>query len=229
MKTEPDLCPERTRTVTDLDEFRRALATRRPSLRPFRVMVEVARSEPTDMDIKECLSRHLRSLGHVVSNDGPDWVFSIIAIQHGNLVECSIILRRFFRSTAPGTERLGAPANNRVDFGRSACSPMTGRVGSAHVDEADFAGGRTAADPAAEGDFNNDASQSAKTSKDGSAEAVSVDGPEEIRLRSGGWVYESLKFHGLFGVPRESVDGFLADLARQMERQHMGPVLAKQE
>jgi hypothetical protein len=164
MKSEPGKCQVGTKTVAELDGYRRTLSSGRSTVRSFRVMVEVACSEPADKDIKKYLSRHLEDLGHTVSDLGVDWVFSIIAIRHGNLVQLSVILRRLFRSTTPGTETV----------------------------------------PAGEHDH--------------------------IRLRSGAWEYESLRFHGLFGVPPEALDSFLADLARQMVREQMGgTLLLKQE
>ena len=41
-----------------------------------------------------------------------------------------------------------------------------------------------------------------------------------ICLRSGAWVYESLRFHGLFGVARSELEGFLADIAAEFGHQH---------
>ena len=164
MKSESGKYLTDTNTVTELADYRRALSSGRSNGRPLRVMVEVACSEPEDNDIKTYLSRHLEELGYVLSEHRPDWVFSIIAMRHGTLVEFSVILRQFLRSTTPGTE------------------------------------------------------------------AVPGEGPDQIRLRTGAWVYESLKFHGLFGVPRALLDNFLADLARQMVCEQMGGVaLLKQE
>jgi hypothetical protein len=72
-----------------------------------RVMVEVACNEPVGEKINIGLARELGDLGYVVVSDHrPDWVFSIIAFQHGSLVELSVVLRQLFRSTAPGTEML---------------------------------------------------------------------------------------------------------------------------
>ena len=68
-------------------------------------MVEIACDDAIGEDIKTSLTRDLEESGCVTgSSDRPDWVFSIIAFQHCNLVELSVVLRQFFRSTAPGTE-----------------------------------------------------------------------------------------------------------------------------
>ncbi len=60
------------------------------------VQVEVACNEPVGEDIRKCLTEELGKLDSViVVDEGPDWVFSIIALHHGLLVELSVILRRF--------------------------------------------------------------------------------------------------------------------------------------
>ena len=59
--------------------------------------MEVACNEPVGEDIRKCLTEELGKLDSViVVDEGPDWVFSIIALHHGLLVELSVILRRFF-------------------------------------------------------------------------------------------------------------------------------------
>jgi len=77
-------------------------------------MVEIACDDAIGADIKSCLTRHLEESGYVtVLDDRPDWVFSIIAFHHANLVELSVVLRRFFRSTAPGTEIVKAGGHDQ--------------------------------------------------------------------------------------------------------------------
>jgi hypothetical protein len=120
-------------------------------------MVEVACNDPVGEDIKICLTKHLEESSCVaMSDNGPDWVFSIIAFHHGNLVELSVVLRQFFRSTAPGSEM--------------------------------------------------------ETS----------DSSDQTVRRKGGWVYESLRYHGLHGVPKPDLGAFLKSLAKEFESQHLG-------
>ncbi|MBM3301401.1 MAG: hypothetical protein FJY85_15790 [Deltaproteobacteria bacterium] len=159
MKNEPTShTPERA-SIVQFDEYRKSVATGKSSRKSTRVMVEVACNDPVGADIKACLTKHLRELGRVVVSDHqPDWVFSIIAFRHMNLVQLSVVLRQFFRSTRPGTEM------------------------------------------------------------------AKPDGVDQERLRDGGWVYESLKFHGLFGVRDRDLRGFLGNLAKEFGLQHAAPV-----
>jgi hypothetical protein len=123
---------------------------------PVRVQVEVASSEPVGEDIRTGLSEELGKLdGVVVLDDGPDWVYSIIALQHDHLVELSVILRQFFRASKPGTE------------------------------------------------VNTSASS------------------DGTKLNPGAWVYESLKFHGLFGVRATDLKGLLRSLADEFSKNHL--------
>lgn len=149
-------------SIFDFEEHRKSVAAEKSSRKSTRVMIEVACNEPVGADIKSCLGKHLEELGHVVLADQrPDWVFSIIAFSHTNLIELSVVLRHFFRSTRPGTE------------------------------------------------------------------IVKAEGADHEMLREGGWVYESMKFHGLYGVPDQDLEGFLGFLAKEFGRQHAGPLKAK--
>jgi hypothetical protein len=105
METNRELIAEETATIIELGNCRKCKsANRRPSGR-VTVMVEIACDDAIGEDIKTSLTRDLEESGCVtVSSDRPDWVFSIIAFHHCNLVELSVVLRQFFRSTAPGTE-----------------------------------------------------------------------------------------------------------------------------
>lgn len=155
MKNNQELAAEETAKTIELGDYRKREYAR-ASRRCIRVMVEVACDQPFGEDIKIDLKRYLEESGKVVSSDHhPDWVFSIIAFDHGYLVELSVVLRQFFRSTTPGTEM--------------AVSDLSGQ-------------------------------------------AV---------LRKGGWVYESLRYHGLHGVPRPDVRDFLKGLAEGFVRQHL--------
>lgn len=114
-----------------------------------RVKVEVACTEPVGKLILDRFSADFESMGClVVGDDKPDWILSVIAFSAGDIVELSIVLRRLFRSTLPGTE----------------------------------------------------------------VENLDSDGTP--RLRAGGWVYESLRFHGLFGVPRAELASFIGQMVR---------------
>ena len=116
-----------------------------------RVKVEVACREPVGKFIQERFSAAFESVGCVVvGDDKPDWILSAIAFSAGNIVELSLVLRRLFRSTVPGTE-------------------------IEHVD--------------AEG---------------------------AAQLRAGGWVYESMRFHGLFGVPTMQLGAFIDQTVRDL-------------
>jgi len=121
------------------------------------VMIEIACEDSIGDEIRKCLTRNLEDTGCVsISHDHPDWVFSIICFQYGNLVEMSVVIRQFFRSTRPGTEM-----------------PETGES-------------------------------------------------EQAGLRKGGWVYETLKYHGLHGVPKMELANFLKNLANDFTSQHLG-------
>ena len=119
--------------------------------------MEVACNEPVGEDIRKCLTEELGKLDSViVVDEGPDWVFSIIALHHGLLVELSVILRRFFRASKPGTEEKASPPNG------------------------------------------------------------------EKTLNPGAWIYESLRFHGLFGVPVTDLKGLLVSMAEEFGKTHLG-------
>ena len=155
MMTDSELTPKETTKTIELRD-RRTSWPAKPSRRRVRVMVEVASDGPIGEEIKIRLTRHLEEPGNVaISDHRPDWVFSIIAFDHGHLVELSVVLRQFFRSTAPGTEM-----------------------------------------------------------------AISDSSGQAVR-RKGGWVYESLRYHGLHGVPKPDLGDFLKGLAEGFVGQHL--------
>ena len=53
-------------------------------------------------------------------------------------------------------------------------------------------------------------------------EMVKESGSDRETLRKGGWVYESLKYHGLHGVPKLALGDFLKDLALEFTTQRLG-------
>ena len=157
MKTNWELAAEETARIIELGNCRKRSSVTGVSSGRVIVMVEIACDDAIGEDIKICLTRHLEESGYVnVSDDRPNWVFSIIAFHHGNLVQMSVILRRFFRSTAPGTEMVKAGE------------------------------------------------------------------PDQEMMRRGGWVYESLRYHGLHGVPKMALEDFLKGLAKEFTSQHLG-------
>jgi hypothetical protein len=150
-------------TVLKLDDLRRARERRDGYFPPIRVKVEVACHEEADLAIERRMRAALGSLGcRVGGEDEPDWVLSIIAFSYGDLVELSIVLRRLFRSTFPGTEM------------------------------------------------------------------ARVDSKELGDLCQGKWLYESLRFHGLFGVRRAELNQFLARLANDLATKHWHTETRKQ-
>lgn len=149
--------------VVKLDDLRRLRERQEGYVPPIPVRVEVACHEEVGLTIQSCMGAALESLGcRVEEEKDPDWVFSVIAFSHGELVELSIILRRLFRSTRPGTEM----------------------------------------EP--------------------------VDSQEEGDLRKGNWLYESLRFHGLFGVRRPELHQFLEKLANDLAAKHWNTEIRKQ-
>jgi len=148
---------EQPATIIELGDCRKRGATSKSSRGCVDVMVEIASEDAIGEEIKSCLTKNLEQTGCVnVSHDRPDWVFSIICFEYGNLVEMSVVLRQLFRSTAPGTEM------------------------------------------------------------------VQADGSDQAVLRKGGWVYESLKYHGLHGVPKIALADFLKSLASDFTSRHLG-------
>jgi hypothetical protein len=122
-----------------------------------RVQIEVACNEPIGADIRKMLGEELGKLNDViVVDEAPDWIYSIIAFHHGQLVELSVVLRQFFRASKPGTEQ----------------------------DTSTRSGRRT--------------------------------------LKPGAWVYESLRFHGLFGVQALDLKGLLSSMAGEFEKNQLG-------
>ena len=155
MNNDQDNCLPSHSRVVQLDEYRRG-ETRKPKIGVLpRVQIEVVCNEPIHERIKSLLAEELSRIGcAVVEHEEPGWIYSIIAFQHGESIELSIILRQFFCSTRPGTE----------------------------------------------------------------VDRVESDG--RICLRSGSWVYESLRFHGLFGVLQSELERFLADIAAEFGHQY---------
>jgi hypothetical protein len=148
---------EETASIIELGNRRKHGAVSRSSSECPNVMVEIASEGAIGEEIKSCLIKNLEATGCVnVSPDSPDWVFSIICLEYGNLVEMSVVLRQLFRSTAPGTEIL------------------------------------------------------------------QTDRSDQSTLRKGGWVYESLKYHGLHGVPKLALADFLKSLANDFTSRHLG-------
>ena len=157
MKTDQELTVEETAKVIELGNCRKGRSVAGASSGLVNVMIEIACDGAIGAEIKRCLTRHLEESGCVaVSDDRPDWAFSIIAFQHEGLVEMSVVIRRLFRSTAPGTEM------------------------------------------------------------------VKDSGADQETLRKGGWIYESLKYHGLHGVPQMALGDFLKGLAHEFATQSLG-------
>ena len=52
-------------------------------------------------------------------------------------------------------------------------------------------------------------------------EMLQTDGSDQATLRNGGWVYESLKYHGLHGVPKIALADFLKSLANDFTSRHL--------
>ena len=157
METDRKSSAEETATIIELGNCRKHGAISKSSRGCVDVMVEIASEDAIGEEIKSCLIKNLEETGCVnVSHDRPDWVFSIICFEYGNLVEMSVVLRQLFRSTAPGTEM------------------------------------------------------------------VQADGSDQPMLRKGGWVYESLKYHGLHGVPKIGLPDFLKSLADDFTSRHLG-------
>ncbi len=143
--------------IVELGNCRKHGAVSKSSSECPNVMIEIACEDSIEDEIRNCLTRNLEETGCVsISHDSPDWVFSIICFQYGNLVEMSVVIRQFFRSTVPGTEM-------------SQCG-----------------------------------------------------GSGQASLRKGGWVYESLKYHGLHGVPKIALADFLKNLANEFTSRHLG-------
>jgi hypothetical protein len=141
--------------TVSLAERRRAKEHEKLSFSPVRIRIEVACREDVGGHIESCLMKELNRTGSlVVRDDRPDWMLSVIAFSAGRMVELSIVLRKFFRSTSPGTEM-----------------------------------------------------------------SDQQDGP--AALRGGGWLYESLRYHGLFGVSRSELEAFLTGLVREFTAEHL--------
>ena len=157
MENDQELTAEETAKIIELGGCRKRGSGAKASTGSVTVMIEIACEGRIGADIKSCLTRRLEESGYVtVSDDRPDWVFSIIAFHHEDLVEMSVVLRQLFRSTAPGTEM------------------------------------------------------------------VKESGSDRETLRKGGWVYESLKYHGLHGVPKRALEDFLKGLAHEFTTQRLG-------
>lgn len=141
--------------VLRLEDVRRGRTTQNADVEPVRIKVEIACNEDVGQTIQSCITSELEQARClVVADEKPDWILSVIAFRYRTLVELSIVLRRLFRSTVPGTE----------------------------------------------------------------VERVDSDG--RAVLREGGWLYESLRFHGLFGVREPELKQFLAQLVGQFKAAH---------
>lgn len=148
--------------VFPMDELSRVKKTRNGDRGPIRIKTEFACSEPLRSQLQTAVDSQLESYGcRVVGDNKPDWVLSIIAYSHGSLVELSIVLRRLFRSTLPGTEIQG------------------------------------------------------------------LDSEQRVILRQGGWLYESLRFHGLYGVLTGDLEGFCEKLVRDFAWEYWNRGLRK--
>ncbi len=157
MNMNPKSVAEKIAPIIELNKHRKRGSVAGAASGCVTAMVEIACDGAIGAVIKSCLTRHLEESGYVtVSDDRPDWVFSIIAFHYESLVEMSVVLRRLFRSTAPGTEM------------------------------------------------------------------VKAGGADREMLRKGGWVYESLRYHGLHGVPETALEDFLKRLAKEFASQHLG-------
>jgi hypothetical protein len=143
-------------TVINIGSFRDRMRAAPASQAAMWVKVEVACNEPVGEDIRKGLERELGKRGGItVVHDSPDWVFSIVAFHQGQLVELSVILRRFFRGTKPGTE-------------------------------------------------------------------IDTNLPDSaLKVRPGAWTYESLRFHGLFGVRFSELDDLLVFVAEEFRTHHL--------
>jgi hypothetical protein len=53
-----------------------------------------------------------------------------------------------------------------------------------------------------------------------STEVEQVDEERRVGLRQGGWLYESLRFHGLFGVPTADLDCFFERLVKDFANEN---------
>jgi hypothetical protein len=141
-----------------LDELRREKELKIRHKPQVRVKVEVMCREQIGRIIQQFIVSELESRGCLdVQDDKPDWILSLIAFSHGEMVELSIVLRALFRSTTPGTE----------------------------------------------------------------VDRIESDG--NVVLREGGWLYESLRFHGLYGVPRADLGRFLGQLVSEFKAEHWDP------
>jgi hypothetical protein len=143
------------KSVLQLEDRRTLGKSKNALFESVRIKAEIDCHESTGKTIKNAIYSKLTSHGClIVDYEKPDWVLSVIALSHGTMVQMSIILRKLFRSTTPGTE---------VD----------------HVDSKD-----------------------------------------QIRLRKGAWLYESLRFHGLYSVPIAHLDHFFEKLLAELSAEH---------
>ncbi len=153
---------EKAANVIELGACRKNFPPSKPSREHAKVMIEIACETSIGDEIRNCLIKKLEQTGCVtISHYRPDWVFSIICLEYGNLVEMSLVLRELFRSTTPGTE------------------------------------------------------------------VIKASGADQGMLRYGGWVYESLRYHGLHGVPKIGLGDFLKSLAEEFTIRHLGLVSAR--
>lgn len=130
-----------------------ATLTKSPS-KKLRIKLDVVCDANLKHNIRSGLTGALEKMGCANVVESAEWVLSIIAYHYSETIIISIILRRLFRSTTPGTE----------------------------MDE-----------------------------------WIEDDGP---RLKEGGWVYESLRFHGLYGVHRNELESFLEKMVLEFKFKH---------
>jgi hypothetical protein len=141
--------------VSSIGDFKQRKNDHLAKEKGLTVKTEVTCEDPVGGDIQNILKSELEKLGCTVHGfSNPDWIISIIAFNYYETVEMSIILRRLFRSTSPGSELEG------------------------------------------------------------------WDDQENAMLKDGAWIYESLRFHGLYGVRKMELEDFLKGLIGEFNSKH---------
>jgi hypothetical protein len=141
--------------VSSIGEFKQRKSDHLAKEKGLTVKTEVTCEGPVGGDIQNILKSELEKLGCAVNGfSNPDWIISIIAFSYYETVEMSIILRKLFRSTSPGSELEG------------------------------------------------------------------WDDQGNAKLKDGAWIYESLRFHGLYGVRKMELADFLRGLIREFNSKH---------
>ena len=141
--------------VSSIRDFKQRKNDHLAKEKGFTVKMEVTCEGPVGGEIQNIVKSELEKLGctvHGLSN--ADWVISIIAFSYYETVEMSILLRRLFRSTSPGSELKG------------------------------------------------------------------LDDQGNTVLKEGGWLYESLRFHGLYGVKKMELESFFKGLLEEFRSAH---------